>query len=414
MLILSIFLSIFVQYKRRAPKPPPRRSERLRKVTSERPLLLASRLDKRTAQAGAAAALLHNGNGAAGASGAAALPMLSGLEELASLAAAMDVGPPVPLPSDLGKPGAAAAAEMVVWRAPLPKTVRHFEIQSAADDSAPPTAAHIQSSQYSELYCLVHQHVQLLAQSVALAAAQGDTASAQAAAKMLRELADFVTKSTNKRMNGGIPPYVASCLGIEAGEGSTGDGGGGTGGIIRSNGNKRARTAGIFDLSQGRTTAAAAGGTNTAAELISWRPSNPGVVYTVADVAVLRAAPQMLDEMPGLIQEESPPPPPRVFPNSSLPEGMPSPESIDLAPLDLHLEDLMESTAHRGRKRRRGKIPEECKIWENLPADVAMAIMPMRRFFDPGLEPNPPEFLMTAQTGFTPGEDALLAWGIRK
>ena len=428
---LPIF-SFFLQYKKRVSKLVPRRSQRLLDKSSQRPLFLASRLDRRTAQTGATTALLQSTNPAAAAAAAAAtgpfnIPMLSGLDELASLAATMDVGPPVPLPSDLGKPGAAAAAEMVVWRTPLPKTVRHFEIQAALDESSPIVAAHIHSSQYSELYRLIHQHVQLLAQSLALAVAQGDSASARAAKKMLVEFGEFSRQSTRERTMAGVPPYVASCLGIDEvqcgghigglGVGgasfNTGNGGFGGGGAMRSN--KRARNNnGSSSTAQERRN-----GTARSSIFSSWTPHNPGIVYTVADVAVLRTVPEVLQEMPDSTQGVLSPPPTLIF---SPGESLPGLSSGGLEPLQVRMEDLEGGSGAdgggggggQGKKRRRGKGSEESKLWERLPHDVQMALVPMKRYFDPALEPRAPEFIVTSQIGFTPAEDALLAWGVRK
>eukprot|EP00890_Picochlorum_soloecismus_P006111 jgi/Picsp_1/6500/NSC_03844-R1_duo pollen 3 len=53
-------------------------------------------------------------------------------------------------------------------------------------------------------------------------------------------------------------------------------------------------------------------------------------------------------------------------------------------------------------------------LWSRLPVNIHRSIAPIRVFFDQNLEPSAPGHINTVQMKFTPAEDRLLAWGIRK
>lgn len=53
-------------------------------------------------------------------------------------------------------------------------------------------------------------------------------------------------------------------------------------------------------------------------------------------------------------------------------------------------------------------------LWSSLPVNIHRSIAPIRIFFDQTLEPSAPKHITTVQMKFTPAEDQLLAWGIRK
>lgn len=53
-------------------------------------------------------------------------------------------------------------------------------------------------------------------------------------------------------------------------------------------------------------------------------------------------------------------------------------------------------------------------LWSRLPVNIHRSIAPIRIFFDQHIEPNAPDHINTVQMKFTPAEDQLLAWGIRK
>jgi hypothetical protein len=388
-------------YKKQRIEKPPRRSARhLRNTVAERPLYMASLMDRRAGKTTAAAlepgiveahpALQQAYGPTLGAQGS--LP--NGLDELATLAAALATGPPIPLPSDMEKPGAAAVAKTVLWRAPLPKAMRKYDLSVQPDESAPIVGAHFQAAQYSDLYLSIHYHVQLLAQTTAMAVASNDTESAAAGAKLLREMEEFVSNQTNSRKASGIPAYVSACLGIDTGEGlGEGEelrpfeaGGAGAGGSGRGGRNGASGSEGQENVALGRR----------------WTPQNPGNIYTVADVSVLRAAPRMLQLLPSLAVDTA----------TAAAGGEGGTES---SPELENRQPARTSATQEGRKRRRrGKVATEHFIWDKLPADVSLALNPVRRFFDPAMEPSPPQFYSTAQLRFTPAEDHLLAWGIRK
>ena len=345
---------------------------------------MASLMDKRTGRA-TAAALQHGiveNNPAlqqayAPTIGAQPSLLFSGLDELATLAAALATGPPIPLPSDMGRPGTAAATKTVVWRAPLPKAMRKYDLSALPDENAPIVGAHFQASQYSDLYRSIHHHVQLLAQTTAMAAATGDAESASAGARLLLEMEAFVANQTNSRKASGIPAYVSACLGIDTGEGLEED----------------EEPANPFDPGH----SGLASGSRYPSRM--WTPQNPGNIYTVADVSVLRAAPRMLELLPGVVgNEEAATGAPGLAPSSEVENRLPA-----------HATESEQQV-----KKRKRKPATEHPIWSTLPADISLAVVPVRRFFDPGMEPMPPNFIATSQMLFTPAEDALLAWGIRK
>jgi len=394
--------------KRRRIAKPPRRSARLLGSTiAERPLFMASLMDRRTGKATAAA--LQQGidalpalQQAYGPSINAQAPLHDGLNELATLAAALATGPPIPLPSDMGKPGTLAAARNVVWRAPLPKAMRKYDLSAQPDESAPIIGAHFQASQYSDLYLSMHYHVQLLEQTTAMAVAINDTESAEAGAQLLRKMEQFVTNQTNSRRSAGIPAYVSACLGIDTGEGLGEEEKGpqgigsnsGSGSGIDSSGASGSRLAvGHYSINR------------------RWTPQNPGNIYTVADVCVLRAASRMLDLLPnigggGVISAEA------ILTTARTESPVSSPELENRQPVG---PSSTRTGAEENKKRRkRGKQPSQHLIWSELPADITRALLPVRRFFNPEIEPMPPNFNVTSQMLFTPAEDDLLAWGIRK
>jgi hypothetical protein len=402
--------------KRQRIERPPRRSARLRGNTvAERPLYMASLLDRRTGRATAAAlqqrlvenSALQQAYGPTTNENQA--PMFAGLDELATLAASLAIGPPIPLPSDMGKPGAAAAAKTVVWRPPLPKAMRKYDLSAQPDENAPIIGAHFQASQYSDLYLSIHYHVQLLSQTTAMAAATGDAEALAAGAQLLKQMGQFVAHQTNSRKASGIPAYVSACLGIDTGEGlgedeepstfqtaAGGSGGGGAPGTYNNNVANGSRQ--LADDPNG--------------QYRRWTPQNPGNIYTVADVSVLRAVPRMLELLPSVGGGSG------GGAAAAAAAGEPSPSS--------NLENRQPGTAttvrtsatvaaeENKKRRRRGKVARQHPIWGKLPADVNLALVPVRRFFDLNMEPMPPTFPTTSQMLFTPAEDYLLAWGIRK
>jgi len=394
--------------KRRRVEKPPRRSARLLGTTkAERPRYMASLMDRRTGKATAAA--LQQGifdvhpslQQAYDSTIGAPAPLSNGLDELATLAAALATGPPIPLPSEMAKPGTAAAAKTVVWKAPLPKAMRKYDLSAQPDESAPIVGAHFQSSQYSDLYLSIHYHVQLLAQTTIMAAATNDIESAKAGAQLLREMEEFVANQTNLRRDGGIPAYVSSCLGIDTGEGlgeeengpsGTGFGGGSGGGIDYEASGSRPI---VGQYSNNRR----------------WTPQNPGNIYTIADVSVLRAAPRMLELLPSIIGGGGGggTTPAEAITTVGREDPVSSPELENRQPAG-------PSTVaeENKRKRKRGKQTNQHPIWSDLSADIARALVPVRPFFNPEIEPMAPNFNVTSQMLFTPAEDELLAWGIRK
>lgn len=391
--------------KRRRVEKPPRRSARLLGNTiAERPLFMASLMDRRTGKATAAA--LQQGiidvnpalQQAYGPTIGAQAPLSNGLDELATLAASLATGPPIPLPSDMGKPGAAAAARTVVWRAPLPKAMRKYDLSAQPDESAPIVGAHFQASQYSDLYLSIHYHVQLLAQTTAMAAATSDTESAAAGAQLLRQMEEFVANQTNSRRAGGIPAYVSACLGIDTGEG-LGEGEKDPGGSRGGGGGN--------DVGSGSRRAVGQYSNNA-----RWTPQNPGNIYTVADVSVLRAAPRMLGLLPSISGGGGGIP---IAAEAITTAGERTGNPVSSSDLENRQPVGPTTAAEQNRKRRRrGKQPSQHPIWSELSADIALALGPVRRFFNPDIEPMPPNFQVTSQMLFTPAEDDLLAWGIRK
>lgn len=334
---------------KRKKKIQPRRSARLMSRGGARPLYAARAMDRH------ADALFAAGmNSGSGAGQEAPLAAFTGLHGLAAVASAM-AAPQIPHPLPSQPPSVIIeAARSVIWRPPLPKALRQqYELPAsmAASETMHVFAAAFQPDQYSMLYSLIHRHVQLLTQTLAMAVAVGDPETAVTTTSLLQSMSAFTTSQGTARQMLGVPPYVSACLGIDTGEGR---------------------------------------GVNASG---SWTPQNPGSAFTVADVAVLRAVPRMLEHMPPAV--------PAPFPEAPPSDG-----------LSLVLDE--QGRLRKRPKRLRKKAPTTHQIWGALPDDVAEAVQHIRKFFDPGMEPKAPTFTATAQMLFTPAEDELLAWGIRK
>ena len=440
---MMIFYFFRVQVLRKMPKPP--RFPAHLKPASERPRFMASLRDKRSGEPTATTIAT-----AIAAAPTTTTSTFASLDELATIASVMvNSTHTVPLPSELASPSSYKAAQAVVWRPPLPKTMRQYELAAQADDSTNITGAHFQPAQYSQVYCLIHQHVQLVLQTATMAAAVGDQESMAASSKMLRDFGEFIASQTEVRKITGVPPYVAGCLGIDTGEGidnittttgattTTTNGGGGGGG----------------------------GGNSPLFFGSSWTPQNPGNVYTVADVAVLRAGLRTLDVMlnvqtvlHGGVNNQQAGQPPSGSENVAGQQQQQQEEQqhvpgeggddvemvaavmpptrtgstrrkrrrreeeavvVETTTTTAAAAAAVESAAEvqpakPAKKRRRNRGPTSHPVWDALPAEIALSLVPAQRFFDPGLEPTAPKFYRTAQMLFTPAEDVLLAWGIRK
>jgi hypothetical protein len=373
--------------RRAGPRPPrkPRRSLRLLPKGAARPLyaarLAAESRERMLAPLVALSAALTGGPPAGGDG--------TTLAELAALAMATDASHSlavevipsapahVPLPSE-PLSAAAAAARAVVWAPPLPAVMRRYQLPPPPE-GAPVVAANFQPLQYALLHTLIHQHVQLLAQTHALALAAGNAGAGAASGSMLLELEQFARVQGQAREGAGIPPYVPACLGIV----------------------EPAERAGLAALEA--QLAALQGGPQG---VPLWAPQSGRPVFTVADVAPLRLVPLLVAAMPPPIQVP--------------PEGAAAAAAAAQEAAAAQTQAQAQAALAAGgqpppkKKRRRGKLPTEHEAWACLPDAVALALAPARRHFDPAMEPHPPAFLPTAQMLFTPAEDQLLAWGIRK
>lgn len=345
--------------KRRKQKPP-RRSERLMAKSSDRPHYASRLLERHNT-----AVAFQNPSDAFG---------LNQLATLAVAAAAMwdepvrvkpQIGPRdgrrVPLPSD-PQDVLEAQADDIVWKAPLPKAMRRAaerkgQVQPPPDGKEyadePIAGAEVQPAQYAAIHLLLHQHAQALVQTLAMAVATGDADTAAGAKAMLVELCEFAGQQTRNREGMGYPPYVDECLGVH-----------------------------VMDQPQLKGD--------------PWRPltARRGSMYTVANALVLSQVGDMLALMP-----------------PSLPADQVLPPMV---PASGDGEDEAGASGPPGKKKKRKK-PNHHPIWAKLPVSVARAIAPVRAFFDPDAEPGVPDgFNPTSQLLFTPAEDVLLAWGIRK
>lgn len=348
--------------------PPKRRSQRLLARSAEaRPLFAAKTYDRQ--QAAHAVSLLaagpeHFALAAAYAMSGVPPPYLSSM--------APGTGPMghhpgfVQLPSQ--QPAALAAlATTVTWNPPPHK---YFRTEAAKESLGQPTQSltaattddgilGFHPAQYGILHTLIHQHVQLTCQTIVLAMAEGEYITANAAGLLLQEFLQFSVDQGQQRQRSGCSPYNPASL------------------VLVDPIAKHIWAPGPWTLSLGASR------------------------YTIADVPILQGVSNMLEELEQAVQETV------ELSNEPLPGN----EQQCLMRLD-GSGKLKQLTSNRKQLRKPKKNMEIA--WKTLSPEVAHALQHVAWAFDTALEPKVVRFRNTAQTMFTPAEDALLAWGMRK
>jgi hypothetical protein len=316
--------------------------------------------------------------------------LASGPQHFALAAAYAMSGIPPPFPSAVVPPGGpispqphqfvqlpsqhpaalTALATTVTWYPPPHKYLRTDAAKesSLAQSSTAPAAVKVDGTagfhpvQYSILHTLIHQHVQLTCQTIALAVAEGEYETAKEAGLLLEEFLEFsIDQGQQRQRSGYLPsPYPPGSL------------------VLLDPIIKHMWAPGSWNLALGP------------------------LPYTVADVPILQGVPDMLEELVKAVQETF-----EERCNDSLPEN----EAQCLMRLDRSgkLKQLTNNKKQLRKPKRNMEI-----TWRTLAPEVARALEHVKWYFDSALEPKVVRFRNTAQTMFTPAEDALLAWGMRK
>ena len=311
-----------------------------------------------------------------------------------------------------------AETHRVVWCPPVPKRMRKFHGSDRSSPGMPNESfcssqsakeavivgGMIHPEQYKPLHRLIHSHVQLLMQTLMLSTLD-DADLAKQSYDLLFEFLDFVSSQTMIRMTHHMSPYLSHVLGVTE---------------LGPQHHVRRISLDMMGMMH-----SAMGYEDNIFKLLfsgpqqdalSWTPVDPGVAYSVSDCALLRFVPGVLRSIPRVesaaVPYHGPDGQQCTRGESSLPHQL----GVLKAGSGGNASTSRKSTAPENKRQRRKEksCPHRHAVWTSMPDTLSLIVQPLLPYFDPDLEPRKFKFTISSQMLFSPAEDELLAWGIRK